>query len=65
MEEWDVVEFVGPPSHVARWPEPLERGVIARLGNREGTVHVLWEQSTAELAWPVEWVRKVEGPTPA
>ena len=59
VNEWDDVEFVGPPSPVLCWPEPSERGVIARLGDWEGTVHVVWEQSTAVLAWPVEWVRKV------
>lgn len=64
MGEWDAVEFVGPPSPVQRWPEPSERGVIARLGDREGTVHIVWERSSAVLAWPVEWVRKVDDPAP-
>lgn len=59
MEPWDIVEFVGPPSPVLRWPGPSERGIISGTGERDGTVHVLWEQSTALLAWPVEWVRKV------
>lgn len=60
MVEGDAVEFVGPPSPVLHWPEPSERGVIARLGDREGTVHIVWERSSAVLAWPIEWVRKVD-----
>jgi hypothetical protein len=64
MGEWDAVEFVGPASPVLRWPEPSEHGVIARVGDPEGTVHIVWERSTTVLAWPVEWVRKVDDPAP-
>ena len=63
MGEGEAVEFVGPSVPVMRWPGPSERGVIAELSDREDTVHILWERSSAVLAWPVEWVRKMDEPT--
>ena len=54
---------MGPSVPVMRWPGPSERGVIAELSDREDTVHILWERSSAVLAWPVEWVRKMDEPT--
>ena len=62
MEPFDIVEFVGPSSPVIRWPGPSELGVVDRASEEEGTVHVLWEQTTHALAWPVEWVRRVDEP---
>jgi hypothetical protein len=54
----DLVEFVGPPSAVLKWPAQGERGVVRHMC--DGTVHVVWERSTLVVAWPAEWIAPSE-----
>jgi hypothetical protein len=63
VSAWDSVEFVGPSSPVLSWPAPMERGVVTRVQAGQGSALVVWQHTTAVLAWPVEWVRRADEPS--
>ena len=63
VSAWDGVEFVGPSRPVLSWPAPMERGVVTRVHTGQGSALVVWQHTTAVLAWPVEWVRKADQPS--
>jgi hypothetical protein len=63
ISAWDTVEFIGPPSSpVIGWPALLERGVVTQMQGDQSIVMVVWQKTTAVLAWPTEWVNRVHGP---
>jgi hypothetical protein len=58
-----LVEFVGPSGAVLQWPRGGERGAVDSLG--DGVARVIWERSPLVVAWPQEWLRKVQADPPA
>jgi hypothetical protein len=62
MRPDDEVAFTGPPSDVLRWPAPGEHGVVQRVDR--GVAHVLWERSPLVVAWPTEWIERLDHSAP-
>ena len=58
---WDTVEFIGPSSPVLGWPALGERGVVTQMQDDQDSAMVVWQQTTAVLAWPSEWMHRVHG----
>jgi len=54
----DLVEFIGPCGPVLQWPGDGEHGVVESLGER--VVHVVWERSPLLVAWPQEWIKRLD-----
>ena len=58
---WDTVEFIGPSSPVVGWPALRERGVVTKMQDDQDSAMVVWQETTAVLSWPTEWVHRVHG----